>query len=483
MTDLEKNSQNPVEPRETFSPIAPEVDSAAESLADALRVSFRLLGVIMILVLIAFLFTGLESIEPQEVGIVKVLGKRIGVKPPGIVYNWPFPIGEIEIVRVQEETIPIDDFWMRETPADKTKPLLSRAVRPGGLFPEWEGALMTGDRNLLHVSLNCIYRISDPKAYTDGIADAPGSRTQLTQAVRSAVCYAAIQAASTRTVDGIETDQDSFLADVTVRAQKHLAKMLGDENAIVPGVTIKDVLMKRNKTVPLRALKAYEAADQARMASDRRQKTAKAEAESILNASAGPGYRALVGDPLFIGVEEPRGDQARGETHSHADDYDLIGQYDAARQAGNTETADELLKHIGEVLASNLVSGQASRLLSQARADKTDIIESAKSRYRLFAELLPEFEKNPEFLMERLWASTREEILESPLAEKVYLETSSTAKTTIRINQPPSHARAIKREILKQDKAAEAARKAAIAPPPPRRSGGPPAAAGGHGAH
>ncbi len=482
MTDLEKNSQNPFEPRETFSPIAPEVDSAAESLADALRVSFRLLGVIMILVLIAFLFTGLESIEPQEVGIVKVLGKRIGVKPPGIVYNWPFPIGEIEIVRVQEETIPIDDFWMRETPADKTKPLLSRAARAGGLLPRWDGALMTGDRNLFHVQLSCIYRISDPEAYRAGVADSPGSKDQLTRAVRSAVCYAAIQAAAIRTVDDIKTDKESFLTDVRIKAQKHLAAMLGYENAIVPGVTITKVLMG-NKTEPLRALKAYEAADQARMASDGLQKTAKAEAESILNASAGPGYRALVGDPLFIGVEEPRGDQTRGETHSHTDDYDLIAQYDAARQAGETEVADELLKHIDEVLTSNFVSGQASRVLSQARADKTDIIESAKSRYRLFAELLPEFEKNPEFLMERLWASTREEILESPLAEKVYLETSSTAKTTIRINQPPSHARAIKREILKQDKAAEAARKAAIAPPPPRRSGGPPAAAGGHGAH
>ncbi len=477
MTDLEKNSQNPIEPRETFSPLAPEVDSAAESLADALRVSFRLLGVIMILVLVAFLFTGLESIEPQEVGIVKVFGKRIRRAKPGPNYNWPFPIGEIEVVRVQEETIPINDFWMRETAADTTKSLLAAGAKSGRLYPRWDGALMTGDRNLLHVSLSCIYQISDPEAYKGGIADSSKARTQLSQAVRSAVCYAAIQSAATRTVDGIQTDQPSFLADVKTRAQQHLSAMLGDENAIVPGVTITKILMV-NKTVPLKALQAYEAADQARMASDRRQKNAKAEAESILNASAGPGYKALVGDPLFIGVAEPRGDQDADKPHSHADDYDLIGQYDDARQAGNTEAADELLKHIGEVLTSNLVSGDASRMLSQARADKTDIIESAKSRYRLFAELRPEFEKNPEFLMQRLWASTREEILESPLVEKIYLETSQTAKTSIRINQPPAHARAIKREILKQSKADAAARRAATTPP---RQPRPPESDDGHG--
>jgi cell division septum initiation protein DivIVA len=360
---------------------------------------------------------------------------------------------------------------MRETPADKTKPLLSRAVRPGGLFPEWEGALMTGDRNLLHVALSCIYRISDPQAYKGGIADSPGSRTQLTQAIRSAVCYAAIQAAATRTVDGIKTDKESFLADVKTRAQQHLSAMLGDENAIVPGVTITKMLMG-NKTEPLRALKTYAAADRARMASEKLQSTAKAEAKSILNAAAGPGYRALVGDPLLIGVQEPPREQARDEAHSHTEDYDLIGQYDDARQAGNADKAEELLKHIGEVLASNLVSGQASRILSQARADKTDIIESAKSRYRRFAELLPEFEKNPEFLMERHWAAAREEILESPLVEKIYLETSLTSKTTIRINRPPEHTRAIKRELLKLKKEREAEKAATATPPPPGGRGG-----------
>ena len=80
---------------------SPGSDPGGKSLSDALRVSFGLLAVIMAFMIIGFLMTGLQSIESNEVGIVKVFGRVVRTAQPGLTYNWPFPIGEIEIVNRQ----------------------------------------------------------------------------------------------------------------------------------------------------------------------------------------------------------------------------------------------------------------------------------------------------------------------------------------------------------------------------------------------
>ena len=115
--------------REPLAPSRAETDPAAQSLSDALRVSFRLLSLVMVIVLVFFLLTGVKTIKQQEVGIVKVFGKP-NPRPagPGLVINWPFPIGEVDVVPVREESLLIEDFWMYETASQKTQTLLERAA-------------------------------------------------------------------------------------------------------------------------------------------------------------------------------------------------------------------------------------------------------------------------------------------------------------------------------------------------------------------
>ena len=110
--------------------VSPEpVDPAAKSLADALRLSFRLLTVIMIFVVVVFFLTGLKSIEPNQVGIVKVFGRVSRTARSGLTYNWPFPIGRIETVQTNEEKLTVADLWMHETPQDKAVQLSQRRTR------------------------------------------------------------------------------------------------------------------------------------------------------------------------------------------------------------------------------------------------------------------------------------------------------------------------------------------------------------------
>ena len=419
------------------APAPPPTDPAARSLTDALRVSFRLLAVIMVFVVIAFAMTGVQSIEPQEQGIIKVFGRYVGVAKPGLVYNWPFPIGEIEIVPVREETITIDDFWMLELPDERAVELSARRVNQGGLRPGWDGMLITGDRNLLHVRLTCNYVIQEPLTVRMQAAD-------LGELVRTAVCTAAIRAAATRTADGIWTaEQSEFVNDIRTEAQRQLRALLMIDDPSREGVTITKVFLARNSmSVPLAALETYNAAQQALTLKNQLISSAKGDAETTVNEAAGASYRALVGEPY----EQLA--QAEIELAQAGGNYDLIGQYNRARQAGEQVPAEALLDRIDEVLLSSATSGEASRLLAEARAEKTDKIEQARSRYQRYAELLSEFSKSPDFLIQRHWAEVREAILESPLVEKVYIPPSDQ-KAVFHVNRDPEITRQIERELLK----------------------------------
>ena len=62
---------------------APIRDPAQKSLADALRVSFRVLSIVMIFVVIAYLLTGVQTVKPQEIGILKRFGRQVGLAQEG----------------------------------------------------------------------------------------------------------------------------------------------------------------------------------------------------------------------------------------------------------------------------------------------------------------------------------------------------------------------------------------------------------------
>ncbi|MGB2824329.1 MAG: hypothetical protein WBF17_25365, partial [Phycisphaerae bacterium] len=135
-------------------------DPGSRHLAAALQTSFRLLGAIMLFGVAVFLGMGFEFVQPGQVAIRTVFGRVVGITPEGLAYNWPAPIGRIDKVNVGERTTAIDEFWMNETKEDQLQPnLRKRSIPKGGLRPGLDGAVLTGDRNLLHVRLECKYAV------------------------------------------------------------------------------------------------------------------------------------------------------------------------------------------------------------------------------------------------------------------------------------------------------------------------------------
>ena len=426
-------------------------DPASQSLANALKVSFRLLTLIMIGVVVAFLLTGIKTIESNQVGIKTRLGQVVGLAPQGLAYTWPYPVGDIEIANVQEQQVNIDDFWLYELPGEQAKPLLDRKPTVG-LTPGRDSALLTGDHNLLHMRLACKYKIADPLAYRQNVGPLDMPQDDLNAPIRSAVAKAAIRAAAHYTADGLQrTNRDDFAGEVRTVAQAELDRLGA-------GMQLTQVLLVQT-TWPLRTLLLVTEAQNAVSEAEQRRNQARANAESTLNGAAGPAYKLLVGDPTRIHTVTATAPASRAAKDRQAvlEEGGLIGLYrqerDAAARTGDFSRAEQVLAQIDELLTSSAVGGLASQIISMARADSTATVERAKSRAERFSELVAEYEKAPQLMLERLWAQTRDDILSGKSVEKFYLSMGSN-KTVVQINRSPEIIRQ-----LSQEEAAQAAQR------------------------
>lgn len=436
------------------APLPESSDPGSKSLTDALRISFRLLAVIMGLMVVGFALTGLQSIESNEVGLVKVFGRITRDAKSGLTYNWPYPIGQIEIVKTDDQTIEVRDFWIDERPGDVEKKLRQRQAQSEGLRPAWDGALLTGDRYLFHMRLSCTYAVTDARAFRKAVRDkydragAPPVDPK-EEMVRSAVCSAAIIEAATSTADALKNrekgrDGHVFAKRVMMSANAILA---GKGKAGGTGLTIK-LITRSGETWPLRALTDYNEVTRARSSAEADLHKARSDAETTLSQTAGQAYVQLVGRPWGTPDEARQRALARKEDRN----YDLIGQYSQARDAGDDAGAKAILARIDAVLSSNTVGGQASQIINEATTYANRIEQRAEARLTEYLRLLPEYKRAPELTVQHLWAAVRQEILAA--AEEKYYISKGKGRTVLHINRDPEMAKEQQREKFRADKKA-----------------------------
>lgn len=425
-------------------------DTASKSLSDALRWSFRILSLIMVAVLVGFVLTGVRQIKTQEVGVKKLFGKVTGVAEPGLTFSWPYPIGDIQVVNTQLQTMTIEDFWMNETPEEKVKDLSERRAMVAGLRPGWDGALFTGDRNLIHVKFVCSYTIRDALDYVQnvpgsyGVRDPGATQDRLVspteELIRSAVCKAAIHVAAQQTADRIQNERGDFLQQVKLQAAQELQQLrtgIALDNVSLPSIGI---------SWPLAARPYYEQAQAKAREAESKITAALGEADRMLTAAAGPAYKGLVGELMESGkAAAPSATQP-----SDIVEYDLIGQYYRARESGQTELATRLRDRIGAVLMRS--TGQAYAAISDGQRAQTAIKKNLEGRASHFAKLKAEYDKNRELLLINEWALAMGEIMDNPTVVKT-LAGSGGGKTVLMLSRDPSIQKAIRDYLLKNPRA------------------------------
>jgi regulator of protease activity HflC (stomatin/prohibitin superfamily) len=351
-------------------------DAANQSLADALRSAFRVLKTIMIVLIVLYMFSGFECVEEHQKAVVLRFGRLLTgehqVREPGLSWAYPFPVDETLRVGVTAETLKFLDL---HTPASET--------RFGGLHPGRDGALLTGDKGLVHVKWSLVYRIADLPAFVAMVSDANDetSRNLVETLLQNA---AVVSAAQFTAAEITQTRTDAFA--------KQVKRILNEElTRLGTGIEVTTVEIP-SATPPGQTLAAFEAVTKAENQKDAQIQRAKQERNEILNQTAGRAHRELI---------------------------EKLHELELAKAAGDQEQLAALDLQIDEILEK--APGEAGAMIREARAEYTETIQRLRGDVEEYESLLTEYRTTPRLLIDRLWHDTRRRLLTNPGVTKYYL--------------------------------------------------------------
>ena len=210
------------------------VDAGSQALSEALRSSFGIVKLVMLLLVGLFFASGLFTVGPQERAIIIRLGKPVGegekaLLGPGLHYSLPYPIDQyvkVPITAIQRVRSSVGWFSVtaaQELSGEDRNPL--PVTTP--MDPEVDGYVLTADNNIVHSRATLTYHIADPIGFIFNFVNA-------SNAVLTALDNAVIYTASQFKIDDILTrDVAGFQAAV----RKRTAQLVDQQNL---GVVVED---------------------------------------------------------------------------------------------------------------------------------------------------------------------------------------------------------------------------------------------------
>jgi len=390
------------EPLQQTANIKP--DAADASLYEALRISFVILKVIMVLLGVVFLSSGFRTVEPDERAIVLRFGTIRGVGEgrllgPGLHWVFPYPVDEIVKIPVAKKSdISTEAFWYYQTEEEKLpegqkkSSYASPALEPlkdGYCITRSEGGSDSAgsDYNIVHSKWKLIYQIEDPERFFRNVYvenTRPGEsyfdvviksiKPLLDNAIESAVVSAMVN----YTIDDVIISQDRIPAHVRKLLQEKLNRM--ESGITVVSVQLTDIIWPRQVD------EAFLSSISASQESQKMVSEAKGYAENTLNEAGGPAARELL-------------------------------------SALKNTNVDEATK---ELLWKEL-AGAAQEKIAQARAYRTEVVEAAKANAEYLQKILPEYHKHPKLVVQKIYQDAVEAVFNN-VDEKIIIQPTEGAK-------------------------------------------------------
>lgn len=440
-----------------------ELDPANRSLADAMRVSFTILSVVMVLLATLFLLSGSFRVQENQVAVRVLFGKILEdsdgnkvIRSGGPHFFPPQPIGEVIYVPTTIQTVDIrDTFWMYVRPEDRARPIEQLPVRTRGLRPGIDGSLITADQNLVHGQFAISFKIDPENAaqFVENIGDLDRAAEVVRAAAQSAIVrtVASVTAEDFRNRN-ISRDQIKILTQQTLRDEMR------------SGITITDVTMP-NAIVPLQTRDAFFAVTQAQAEKQEAIDQAITERTRVLNAAAGPAYPALIALINLYERARQTDDAALAEKAESAINRLFEGETSGSAVTTLLTTEPKpnwidwpryeqaLRDATAGQLQSARIGDQAARILQEATSFRTGIIAETQGAAEQFKALLEEYRRNPAIVINRRWNDTREQILQNVL-QKWYLPDDPTKTLYIELAPDPRIEREREREryIMEQQR-------------------------------
>jgi len=408
-------SQTPVEQQ------GGKLDAASKSLSDALRISFAILKVIMIVLVIVFLASGFRTVGPDERALVLRFGKIRGVGEdrilkPGLHWVFPYPIDEIVKIPIEKKVnLPINSFWYYQSPEERLSenPETKLRIKPT-LDPILDGYCITrsekqsktttgsasSDYNIVHSKWQLTYKIDDPElffrnVYTSDVK--PGEsyagvvEKGVTPLLESLVEGSIVTAMVNYTID----EAISSMAKIPDNVKRLLQKKL---NKIESGIKVMSVQLTRS-TWPRQVDQAFQDSIRASQTSQQAISEARTYAEKTLNEAAGP-----VAEELLTALEDKTADKQQKET------------------------------------LWSVVAGQAREKIAEARAYRTKVVETAKADAEYLQKILPEYRKRPKLVLQRIYLDAIEYVLNN-VDEKMIIQPTKSSRGSelwIQLNRDPT---------------------------------------------
>jgi membrane protease subunit HflK len=168
------------------------MDSGSQALSEALKSSFFVVRIVMVILIGFFLVSGFFVVGPNERAIKLRLGKPVGdgekaLLGPGLHASLPYPIGDKRIVSITGiQRVTSKAGWYAVTPEQELAGI--EPLGAGPLNPAVDGYALTADGNIVHTRATLTYTIKDPIRFIFNFVDASNA---VLNALDDAVLYTA----------------------------------------------------------------------------------------------------------------------------------------------------------------------------------------------------------------------------------------------------------------------------------------------------
>jgi len=426
MTEQNRKDNKDFQFRPPEKPGGTELDAAGKSLSEALRLSFIILKVIMIVLVILFFASGFRTIGPDEQALVLRFGKIRGereerVLGPGLVgplpwLHWvfPYPIDEVVKIPVEKKVnLAINSFWYEERPQAKER--IERTLNPkrdGYCITRSEKQTETigdsagSDYNILHCKWQLTYQVKDPELKNPErffknvhVEDIKSGQIYLdimkesiTPLLKNLFADAVVTAMVNYTIDEAMFEKVGHVTE-------HVKKLLQEKlDKIESGITVESVQLT-DITWPRQVNAAFEALISASQDSQKTIDEARTYATQTLNEAAGP-----VAEELLGAIE-------------------------------NENISPEKKEQFWNQLA-----GAGQEKIAEARAYRTTVVETARANAEYLQQILPEYRKRPKLVLQKIYQDAIEEVLNN-VDEKIIIQPTEGTKGNeiwIQLNRDPT---------------------------------------------
>ncbi|MEP0846467.1 MAG: hypothetical protein HRF50_06545 [Phycisphaerae bacterium] len=397
------------------APERPFRDPAQESLSQALRFGFRILGLIMVLLLVAYVASGLFRVNPGEQGLIVRFGRlvqNLGGEPPyGGTYvfgpgwhrSWPEPIDEHIPLSGEAFKLEIASFLFPRPEDQLAKPLPEIVPAVSELTPGVHNAMLSGDRNLSHGLWRVEYRIEDAEKFVRNVGERVSRFEPL---LRAASENAIVHVVAGLPVERIifrnaEEGVVDFVSDVQRRVNEELERL-------ATGVVVSKITAETVEPGVVR--QAFLNVTRAQNERESSINAARQQALTILNEAAGAGHEALLRE------------------------IEAYGAAQATREAAAADALAERRARIDDLLLS--AEGGVAKRLREAQSRASEIRERVRLEFEEFVYYRSTFRQYPQLTAVRLWVQMREAVLGSKQNE-VFFVPADAQEIEILTNRDP----------------------------------------------